>query len=439
MLAAARRARRAWAAPARRTAAALPALTALPGATAAVLASTRRSRVQALLNLLASSAGDGGFAQDGDDLAEWLALGFTLLLFAALHLVFTPLRGDELRRRRASTCACSRSRSCSSARGARSASPSSGARSRRSARASRARSTTGSRSTCSRSRPTPRCSRRARRSTRSCPQLKEAAALAQQEARFAILALSSASGTAPFDSALRRYVEFLTADGALEVDLEIDPAIRLAPDEQIEIFRIVQEGLGNVRRHAQRDARRGRDRQRASASGSSRSRDDGEGFDGEATAPAGAAEHARPRAASIDGGFSAPQHARAAAPRSRSFSARERAPLPTGARKPQSAAASPGLSSHCSAAALAAPPRSCLRVDRGAVRPHQHVTIFSDSSGAALNWDSTAKRIVEEGNRVTLRAPPVRAADPAGCLTASAAERARDGAQARPPRSGRTS
>jgi len=46
------------------------------------------------------------------------------------------------------------------------------------------------------------------------PRLKEAAAAAQQEARFAVLALSSASGTAPFDAALRRYVEFLTADGA---------------------------------------------------------------------------------------------------------------------------------------------------------------------------------------------------------------------------------
>src|SRR5213076_1706288 len=52
------------------------------------------------------------------------------------------------------------------------------------------------------------------------PQIKEAAAAAQQEARFAILALSSASGSAPFDAALRRYVEFLTADGELEVDLE---------------------------------------------------------------------------------------------------------------------------------------------------------------------------------------------------------------------------
>jgi len=50
------------------------------------------------------------------------------------------------------------------------------------------------------------------------PPLREAAAAAQQEARFAVLALSSASGNAPFDAALRRYVEFLTADGALQAE-----------------------------------------------------------------------------------------------------------------------------------------------------------------------------------------------------------------------------
>lgn len=98
------------------------------------------------------------------------------------------------------------------------------------------------------------------------PQIKHAAAAAQQEARFAILALSSAGGSAPFDAALQRYIELLTADGALEVEFDIDPHMRLEPDEQIELFRIVQEGLANVRRHAharraevriaQRDGRR---------------------------------------------------------------------------------------------------------------------------------------------------------------------------------------
>jgi len=82
------------------------------------------------------------------------------------------------------------------------------------------------------------------------PRLKQAATSAQQEARFAVLALSSAGGSARFDSALRRYVEVLTADGELDVELDVDPQVRLAPDEQIEVFRIVQEGLGNARRHS---------------------------------------------------------------------------------------------------------------------------------------------------------------------------------------------
>ena len=134
------------------------------------------------------------------------------------------------------------------------------------------------------------------------PQLKEAAGLAQQEARYAILALSSASGTSPFDAALRRYVEVLTADGALDVELEIDPSIHLAPDEQIEIFRIVQEGLANVRKHA--SATRAevwiveREGERVVTI-----RDDGTGFEGETEAGQGL-RNIRARAASIEGGFS---------------------------------------------------------------------------------------------------------------------------------------
>jgi signal transduction histidine kinase len=82
------------------------------------------------------------------------------------------------------------------------------------------------------------------------PRLKFASTAAQQEAQFAVLALSSASGSAPFDAALRRYVDFLVADGELDVEMEVDPAVALGPDEEIEVFRIVQEGLANVRKHA---------------------------------------------------------------------------------------------------------------------------------------------------------------------------------------------
>lgn len=134
------------------------------------------------------------------------------------------------------------------------------------------------------------------------PRLKEAATAAQQEARFAVLALSSASGTAPFDAALRRYVEFLTADGALEVDVEIDRAVQLAPDEQIELFRIVQEGLANVRKHA--GARRAE--VRIGQRGSRRLvtvRDDGEGFDGAELEAGQGLKNMKRRSAAIDGAF----------------------------------------------------------------------------------------------------------------------------------------
>jgi signal transduction histidine kinase len=135
---------------------------------------------------------------------------------------------------------------------------------------------------------------------KTLPALKEAALAAQQEARYAILALSSASGRAPFDAALRRYVDFLTADGTLEVELEIDSAITLGPDEQIELFRIVQEGLANSRKHA--GARHAwveigeRSGERFVAI-----RDDGSGFDASESAAGQGLRNMRERAASIGG------------------------------------------------------------------------------------------------------------------------------------------
>lgn len=137
---------------------------------------------------------------------------------------------------------------------------------------------------------------------RTLRQLKEAAAAAQQEARFAVLALSSAGGSAPFDSALRRYVDFLTADGVLEVELEIQNGIRLAPDEQIEVFRIVQEGLANARKHA------GARRAEVHIEERAGERfvtvvDDGSGFDEQEIAAGQGLKNMRARAASIGGGF----------------------------------------------------------------------------------------------------------------------------------------
>jgi signal transduction histidine kinase len=135
------------------------------------------------------------------------------------------------------------------------------------------------------------------------PKLRDAVEAAQSEARFAVLALSSAAGRAPFDAALRRYVDFLTADGALDVELEIDHDVRLAPDEQIEVFRIVQEGLANTRKHAH--ARRAW--VTIGQQGVERLvviRDDGSGFQPPADSAAQGLANMRQRAAAIGGAFS---------------------------------------------------------------------------------------------------------------------------------------
>jgi signal transduction histidine kinase len=132
--------------------------------------------------------------------------------------------------------------------------------------------------------------------------LRSAAVLAQQEARFAILALSSASGNAPFDTALRRYLDVLTADGELAVELEVDPGVVLAPDEQIEVFRIVQEGLANVRKHAgatQAEVWIGRDGTKRLV----RIHDDGTGFEPIGDGAGQGLKNMKSRAASIGGAF----------------------------------------------------------------------------------------------------------------------------------------
>jgi signal transduction histidine kinase len=132
------------------------------------------------------------------------------------------------------------------------------------------------------------------------PRLERASTAAQQEARFAVLALSSAGGSARFDAALRRYVDVLAADDELEVELEVDPTVRLAPDEQIEVFRIVQEGLGNARRHAGAkhvdvSISLGGGRRVVTVS------DDGTGFEQEHLASGQGIENMRLRAEAIDG------------------------------------------------------------------------------------------------------------------------------------------
>ena len=255
----------------------------------------------ALLALVAVIGFAVRYRAHGEDLDSWLALGATLTLFAELHYVLTPhvssdfiSQGDFLRLLSYGLLLVGVWRAISFAEFGR-------AVAEERARVAReihdglaqylfAVSTHASMLESGAS------------LEQTLPKLKEAAAAAQQEARFAVLALSSASGTAPFDAALRRYIEFLTADGVLEVDVEIDPAILLAPDEQIEVFRIVQEGLANVRKHA--GAQRAQvwigqrlGRRLVCVS------DDGVGFDGADDAAGQGLKNMRLRAQTIDGRF----------------------------------------------------------------------------------------------------------------------------------------
>jgi signal transduction histidine kinase len=282
---------------------ALPTLTPPPGVADAPAGLASALAMQALLCLLAVVGWGYRFAKTGDDLAKWLALGFTLLGFAALHLVFTPPRGttyvaagDYLRMVAFALMLVGAWRAIRSAELGRAVAEERArvAREIHDGLAQYLFAVSTHAQMLESGTPVEEVG----------PQLKQAAALAQQEARFAILALSSASGTAPFDSALRRYVEFLTTDGDLEVDLEIDPTIRLAPDEQIEIFRIVQEGLGNVRRHANATRAEVVIGRRALGERFVVIQDDGEGFPTEASTAGHGLRNMRDRASSIDGGFS---------------------------------------------------------------------------------------------------------------------------------------
>src|SRR5947208_3007678 len=175
---------------------------------------------RALASLLAVVGFGLRFRARSNDLDRWLALGATLFLFADLNYVFAPLvsnhfvsTGDFLRLLAYAVLLVGVWRAIRFAEFGRAVAEE---------RARVAREihdglaqylfAVSTHATMLENGADPRA---------TLPQLKEAAAPAQQEARFAILALSSASGTAPFDAALRRYVDFLTADGELEVDLEI--------------------------------------------------------------------------------------------------------------------------------------------------------------------------------------------------------------------------
>jgi signal transduction histidine kinase len=275
---------------------ALPALAPSTATTPPALLTFAYS-LNAVLNLVAVVGFGLRFRERLDDLDRWLAFGASLMLFSSLHLVFTPLLGnvevspgDFLRVVGYGVFCVGAWRAIQSAEFERAVADE---------RARLAREIHDGLAQYLFALSTHATMLEQGGSVDElAPQIKSVATAAQQEARFAILALSSAAGTAPFDAALQRYVELLTADGMLDVELDIDARMHLEPDEQIELFRIVQEGLANIRRHAratraevriaQRDGRR-----------VVTIVDDGEGFDGDARGDGQGLRNIRARIGSI--------------------------------------------------------------------------------------------------------------------------------------------
>jgi signal transduction histidine kinase len=253
----------------------------------------------ALLDLAALVGFGLRFRRHRVDLDRWLALGCTFLLFGSLHLLFTPLvshehvsQGDFLSVLGYGVLLVGVARAIRSAELGR-AIGDERARVAREIHDGLAQYLFAVRTHAT------LLDQGAPPET-TLPRLKEAAELAQQEARFAVLTLSSAAGSAPFDAALRRSIELVTADGSLDVEVDVQRGIQLAPDEQIEVFRIVQEGLANARKHAranrvdvfigERDGRR-----------VVRVRDDGAGFGDEHDGAGQGLKNMRLRAESIRG------------------------------------------------------------------------------------------------------------------------------------------
>jgi signal transduction histidine kinase len=278
----------------------LPELTA-PPAGDQPLAFSLAHGAHAVMSLTALIGFGLRFRAHGEDLHRWLALALTLALFAELHEILTPAlartyvsQGDFLTLLSYVLLMAGVWRSIQAAEFGRAVADE---------RARVAREIHDGLAQYLFSISTHVTMLESGRATdATVARLKEAALAAQQEARFAVLALSSASGTAPFDAGLRRYVEVLTADGALEVELEIDPKTLLAPDEQIQIFRIVQEGLANVRKHS--GARRAW--VRIGERGGNRSvlvEDDGDGFETDGNGAGQGLRNIELRAETIGGAF----------------------------------------------------------------------------------------------------------------------------------------
>jgi signal transduction histidine kinase len=118
-------------------------------------------------------------------------------------------------------------------------------------------------------------------------QLAQAAREVYADAREGILGLRTASGPdATLATALRTFLDHWQDQSAVEVEFEADDGLRLDPAVELQLMRIVQEALTNVRKHAR--ARRARvELHSGPASVAVAIEDDGVGFDPGGERPGG--------------------------------------------------------------------------------------------------------------------------------------------------------
>ena len=91
------------------------------------------------------------------------------------------------------------------------------------------------------------------RSEEAGQQLEQLAAAAREvytDVREGISALRTPVGTADYDQALREFIERWEVQSGIQATLTLDAGIGLSLTEELQMLRIIQESLSNVRKHS---------------------------------------------------------------------------------------------------------------------------------------------------------------------------------------------
>lgn len=91
---------------------------------------------------------------------------------------------------------------------------------------------------------------RAQAASEQLEQLASAAREVYTDVREGIAALRTPVGTADYDEALREFIERWEVQSGIQAAVVIDAGVRLSLTEELQMLRIIQEALANVRKHS---------------------------------------------------------------------------------------------------------------------------------------------------------------------------------------------